>query len=211
MSPRILFVTVLVIGLTGRAQASPFTNGSFENPGGQFSGFIFLGPGSTTIPGWTVGGGSSSVDWIGNFWAASQGNQSVDLNGSSTGSIFQTFDTTPGQHYQVLFDLAGNTDGPPNLKTLNVQATGNPLQGYSFDDTGFNHTNMGWQTFIYDFTATGTSTTLTFTSTTPNNFFGPALDNVRVSAVPEPATMAVFGLLAAGGLGYVRRRKPAAA
>lgn len=38
-----------------------------------------------------------------------------------------------------------------------------------------------------------------------------ALDAFALSSVsnPEPATLAVFGLMAVGGLGYVRRRKPA--
>lgn len=35
------------------------------------------------------------------------------------------------------------------------------------------------------------------------SYFGP---NALLSPVPEPATMAVFGLMAAGGMGYVRRR-----
>ncbi len=211
MSPRILLGVVLVLGLTSRAQASPFTNGGFESPGGSFPGFTLLTAGSTTIPGWTVGGGSASIDWIGTLWVPSQGNQSIDLNGSSQGSIFQTFDTTPGQLYRVLFDLSGNPDGLPLVKTLNVQATGNAALGYSFDVTGFSRPNMGWQTFGYQFVASGTSTTLTFSSTTGGIFFGPALDNVRVAAVPAPTTMAVFGLLAVSGLGYIRRRKFATA
>jgi hypothetical protein len=36
-----------------------------------------------------------------------------------------------------------------------------------------------------------------------------AAGTFQFEAVPEPTTLAVFGLMAVGGLGYVRRRKPA--
>jgi hypothetical protein len=65
---------------------------------------------------------------------------------------------------------------------------------------------MNWEDRSFDFTAgPGTSSTLSILSATPGNF-GPAIDNVRVSSVPEPATL---GLLGIGliGIGLIRRRK----
>ena len=208
MSPRILLGVVLVLSLTGRAQASPLPMAVSKARVAR--SWIHLSGRFHDDPGLDRRWGSATIDWIGTYVVTDQGNQSIDLTGAYQGSSFQTLDTTPGQLYRVLFDLAENPDGPPVVKTLNVQATGNAAQGYSFNVTGFSQPNMGWQTFGYQFVATGASTTLSFSSTTGGNFFGPALDNVQVSAVPAPTTMAVFGLLAVGGLGYFRRRKLAA-
>lgn len=168
------------------AVAPALQNGSFENgtpPG------VFITPSagdSTTITGWTVASGN--VDYIGTYWAASDGNRSLDLNGVTPGAVSQSFTTVAGHSYTVKFDLAGNPDGnfwSPAVKTLNVDAGGVPTS-YSFDTTGHSTATaatMGWTQKTFNFTATGTSTTLTFTSTTGGAFpwFGPALDNVSVS------------------------------
>jgi choice-of-anchor C domain-containing protein len=188
------------------ANATAFTNGGFEigpNPGG----FTTLSAPSAAITGWTVTGGS--IDYIGSHWQPGEGSRSIDLNGNSIGTIAQTFDTVIGMTYTVKFLLSGNPDGAPTLKTLDVSATGGSTVGYSFSTAGISRAAMGWESKTYLFTATGLSTTLTFASTTPGAFYGPALDGVSVTAVPEPATWAMM----IGGLGLVgvsmRRRKTA--
>lgn len=62
---------------------------------------------------------------------------------------------------------------------------------------------MNWGYYSLVFTAQATSTTILFQSG-ENNAVGPALDNVSVEAVPEPATLALAGLGLATAL---RRRK----
>jgi choice-of-anchor C domain-containing protein len=161
------------------AQGAPFTNGSFEsattNPGGGL--ILNLGAGNTSITGWTVT--SDNIDYIGGFWRASDGNRSLDLNGCSTGGISQTFDTTPGNRYEVKFDIAGEPFGPI-IKHLRVSAAGT-LTDFTFNSTGTTRSNMGWQERTFNFTASDSTTTLAFISL-DGSCSGPALDNVRVSA-----------------------------
>jgi choice-of-anchor C domain-containing protein len=189
------------------AYAVSITNGSFEtgtNPGA----FTEVGVGGTNITGWTVDSGT--LDYIGSYWAASNGGRSLDMSGSSAGQISQTITgLTDGQEYKVTFDLAGNPDGAPASKDLKVSADG--FTGmYSFNTTGHSTGSavaMGWSTQTFFFTASGTSAVLAFLSLTPGSF-GAALDNVTIAATPLPGAILLFGS-ALGGMGFLgfRRKK----
>ena len=197
-------IAALAIPAAGHAAA--FINGDFElgtNPGSQLS---TLAAGSTDITGWTVTGGP--IDYISGYWEAGSGSRSLDLSALTAGGISQTFDTIAGQLYTVDFLLAGNPVGGAGTRTLSVSATGNAAVQYGFDTTGTSVGDMGWISQIYTFTATGSSTTLSFASLNDNPY-GPALDNVAVSvtAVPEPAIWAMmFGGLGLVGMQMRRRR-----
>jgi choice-of-anchor C domain-containing protein len=195
---------VAACGLATSAGAAAFTNGSFEQ-GVDAGSFVTLNGGSTGVTGWVVGG--DSIDYIGNYWQAEDGGRSIDLSGNANGSISQTFDTVAGQNYAVTFFLAGNPDGGPAAKLEITSADGGQQQQSLFTVTGSDsRANMGWTEFSYKFLATGSSTTLAFASAT-GTAFGPALDNVSVSAaVPEPTSWALM-LVGFGGLGAVLRRQ----
>jgi choice-of-anchor C domain-containing protein len=146
--------------------------------------------------GWTF----QDVD-LGPFWNASEGRNSVDLNGFNPGSVSQSFSTIPGVLYTVTFDLAGNPGNPQGVKTLDVSAASD-LTHYSFSTSGKSGTNMGWTPQTFSFTATGATTTLMFKSTyVGNGLFpdaaqGPAIDNVRITFIPPPTpttTTVTFG------------------
>ena len=87
----------------------------------------------------------------------------------------------------------------------------------SFDTSGKSLSNMGWTPVSFEFTATGPTATLTFESTTTGlsgngdypTAFGPALDNVTVTAVPEPSTwvMMLLGFVGVGFVAYRRKSK----
>jgi choice-of-anchor C domain-containing protein len=197
----VLAVSALIV--TPVQAANLIQNGSFEtatvnpNPG---TSYITLGVGSTVITGWTVS--QATIDYIGTYWQASEGSRNLDLSGLNAGGIQQTFNTTVGETYRVTFDLAGNTDGSPTIKEMRVSAGGNSAD-FSFDITGKSLSNMGWVSKSWDFTATGTTTTLSFLNLV-DTAYGPALDNVSVIAlsppsIPEPSSM--LGLLSLGVLG----------
>ncbi len=206
-----LAAVALVALIPTTSRADLIQNGSFEigpNPGGHLT----LSAGSTAISGWTVVGAGlkpdENIDYIGATWVASDGNRSLDLNGYyKTGGIQQGFDTVVGQSYLVQFDMAGNPDGGPLLKKMRVSAIGAATQ---FDDFSFKVTDktreaMGWTTMEWTFVADDTYTILQFMSTvTGQNLdaWGPALDNVRVSAVPVPGAV----LLGVMGLGLAKWR-----
>ncbi|MFO0851882.1 MAG: choice-of-anchor C family protein [Gemmataceae bacterium] len=209
-----VFCTVLAIGVAvPAAHGQSVVNGSFElgspSDGGQ--GFTQLSSGSTAITGWSVGG--AGVDWIGIYWQPSAGNRSVDLSALSAGSISQSgISTVIGQPYRISFDMAGNPTpgfGSP-IKNMSVQATGGSVQNYTFDTTGRTTTNMGWTTMVYDFVASSTNTTLTFSSLdlTPT---GPAIDNVTIIPVPEPTSVLAVAAVAGLGVRAARRRRAAVA
>ena len=172
---------IAALAFAGSTQAfTGATNGSFET--GAYidngSGFQQLDAPNTSIDGWSVDSGS--VDWIGTYWTAPNGEMSIDLSGADAGSLSQTFDTTIGNTYTVAFLLSGNPDGPPSPKTLEVSATGGTPGQYSHDTTGSDLATMVWTPETYTFLATSASTTVTFLSTTAGPY-GPALDNVVVS------------------------------
>jgi choice-of-anchor C domain-containing protein len=207
----------LVVAGTGRANL--ITNGSFEDStltAGESAtlssqGFVTLYSPSTEITGWTVSG--DSVDYIGSYWQAASGTHSIDLDGNGQGglSASTTFNVVMGVTYQVQFAMAGNPDGPPLTKALTASA-GGVSQVFSFVVTPSDtHSNMGWVTKSFDFTAAATGTTTLSFASNVAGFYGPALDNVIVTAVPEPATVAMCGtaLLSVAGVALRRRAKAA--
>lgn len=177
------------------------TNGGFESS--SFSGsYTTFAAGSADLTGWTIG--QNSVDLINTYWVPASGNYSLDLSGNADGTISQAFATVVGQKYSVSFDMAGNPDDPSDpTKVMQVGLGGQPL--YEFNTQGHSRNNMGWTTQSFSFIASSVSSTLHFASM-QESAYGVALDNISVTAVPEPETYAML-LAGLGLMGAVARRR----
>jgi len=194
------------------AQAGNVTivNGDFGSPavGGNFT-TINAGGG---IAGWDVTGGS--IDLIGNYWQPSPGNgsgQSVDMDGNSPGTIQQTGISLSAGIATVYFDLAGNPDGFPTTKTLQVDLLGLTPQVFTFTlPPAVNRdNNMGWVSESAAFVIpTAGDYTLQFASLDGGGSpYGPALDNVsmnQTTATPEGASTALLCAMSLAALALFR-------
>ncbi len=204
-------VGCLILLFATAGQAALFTNGSFENGSydAGLNNYNTLFSGSTAVDGWVVGGGG--IDWINAYWTPADGTKSIDLAGNNPGSISQTFDTTVGTLYTVEFAMSGNPDGLPILKALIADAFSPTLAGATieyFNTTGVTRIGgMDWSTRSFQFLANSPSTTLTFASFSSTTPYGAALDNVKVTAVPEAGAMILFASGLVGLIGYRRTRR----
>ncbi len=155
-------------------------NGDFEEPViNSLSGFAEYTAGQS-FQNWTVAAGS--VDLIEEiYWVPAHGGQSLDLNGSSAGTIYQDIATRSGANYSLSFALAGNLACAPVVKHMQVWWGSTSVATLSFDTAGHSTSSMGWKYYSYPVHATGTVTRLRFVSLT-EGLCGPALDNVTVKA-----------------------------
>jgi choice-of-anchor C domain-containing protein len=175
-------------------------NGGFEE-GPKFTQYDWceVKNGSKDIIGWKV---NNSVLFM-SGWQHAGGKRSILLQGErNRGGIEQILNTVKGWRYRVSFALSANPNAgrwTPDLiqAGLEVSAAGKSQQ-FTFDCTGNLEDHMGWVTNEWEFEATGDRTTLAFSATEAKGFWhGPALDNVRVVAIPPP-NLLVNGSFEAG-------------
>ena len=171
----VLISSVSFLLTVGLAQAV-LVNGGFEN-GTDPGEAMVLPPGSTAISGWTVVGGN--VSYVGGRWQHSQGGRSVGL--PCGGGVSQTFETEPHQKYEVRFNMAGDPNTPPAVKSVAV-SFGDESRVFTFDTTGHSLREMSWEARSWIFVATDETTALTFRSRT-TECSTPAVDNVRIMTI----------------------------
>lgn len=170
----------------GDSISSIVNNGSFESPDVTSTTFDTYLAGRS-FGEWTVESGS--VDHISErYWQAGDGRQSLDLNGYSAGIIYQDLLTTPLQTYSLQFSVAGNPEGAPSNKQIEVWWGSEKVDTITFDTTGHSNWQMGWFYHQYPVTATNAITRIKFKSMT-SGCYGPVLDAIIVkplaSGVPS--------------------------
>jgi hypothetical protein len=181
----------LSLAVCGTAHAAPINlvnNGSFEQ------GTLGIG----SFLGWqaTLGDSSTFVDSSGQtglkygqasngLWAAYFGSTKAD----GGAIISQTLATVVNQVYLLTFDLANDNGGLPASNSFAALIAGLPIF------SSVNLPNEGYVHEQFSFVATSTATVLQFSAFNDQGYA--ELDNVGVSAVPEPSSLA---LLLTGGL-----------
>lgn len=207
MGPIGLAAAILVVAAGHASAGDLIINGNFSEPNAATlpndgSVYKFVYAGDPSLTGWTVTSGSVETDLTTSTFGTStaSGNpQNLDLDGNSAGTIAQSFATTMGQTYSLSFYYSDNPYGSGAAAT--VSASDSSLTPLSITHSDAAYGSLNWQYVQVNFIATSTSSTLTFASNDPaSSTTGILLDNVRVSAVPEPSSIVLFGL---GGLGVV--------
>lgn len=167
-------------------------NGDFElySSGNLSAGYLTVAAGSTVIDGWTVQG--ASVDLIqGNYGAIS--GVSIDLAGSpGPGSIFQDILVEANKTYRLSWDYFRNGVGTPltvefGTNSAAIYSTSN-LTSPTTGQLSFSSTTAGFATVKFSSGA---------------GSFGPTIDNIIVTTVPNPSSLALFAL---GLVGLIWRK-----
>nr|WP_310524058.1 DUF642 domain-containing protein [Polymorphobacter sp.] len=189
------------------AQAVTVLNGSFEMGAPISGGSDFLATGNTTsVPGWRVL--SSGVDYVDNsLWNAANGKRSIELSGIGSGGIMQRIGGfTVGEKYRLRYKLSANPFAANGVYRTTVSVTGGVAQQVSYTKNASNSpTNMLYQFNEYVWTATNAFQNVQFRSI-GNSPFGPVLDSVSISMVPEPSSWML--LIAGFGMtGFAMRRR----
>ena len=212
---------LVTVGLIGSASAqNELINGSFESSSytqsGQNAVLSSLSSGWTSLSnahiavtpndGWNILPTDGAKMLVFN-----QENQSVNA------SIFQQLVLLPNTYYNIIFNILNIAGGynVGNGHYLVYDAVGLRADvsqnGLVTDSLSYYPQLVGyWYTQTLSFYTTTDLITLSFTDISNETFsIDVGLDNVKVQAVPEPSTYALFGIGAIGLLMVLRRKKTA--
>jgi hypothetical protein len=188
---------LLGLNLGPAAGVNLLVNGEFEIPSLALGTYQTIGPGVEPAGfGWTIFSGNVDVERLPIYpfvqYAAFEGGQSLDLNGTQRGFLFQDFPTLPGSTYALSLAYADNPfeGGVSSAAFTMTDPVSNGLLLYMAISHG-SSTNgppasADWQFAAGNlFTATGTLTRLTIASTSISNTAsgGIVLDAVMVEGV----------------------------
>ncbi len=189
MNFRLLAAALAAATLSAGAQAAVYTDD-----------FNADGLGLNAVPaGWSVANGTVDVIGTGFFDLVPGNGNYIDLDGSSNqaGVLSHLVTGVADGTYTVSFQLAGNQRGAGN-DVVDV-TFGGTTQTYTLAD------NAPLATYTLTTNVSGGSVGLSFYNHGGDNQ-GAILDNVSVSAVPEPAGVALM-LAGLGFVGFAAKRR----
>lgn len=201
-SKKLLAAAVLAIAASGAQAENLVTNGSFEaNLQDAGTWAIYA-----NLAGWT--GGPGGIELRNNVAGIAQhGNNYVELDTTTNSSMSQSF--TGGGLYELSFWYSAREGIPAGSNGLDFSfgsLTGHVLYGVAGATSG--HL---WQHYTGLVTLSGSElTTLKFSAAESSDKLGGSLDNISVTAVPEPETYAMLlaGLGLMGTIARLRKNSP---
>jgi hypothetical protein len=195
---RLLLAAGLMALPVSSAQANVIINGGFENPNIPTGTFALF----TSIPGWSLTTGTFIE--IQDHVAGSpyEGDQFVELDSTgNSGMIQASVATVPLQPYTFSFAYSPRPGVAASSNGVDVYFNGALL--IALAQSGIGLQNTLWTPFSFVVTPTGATSSVEFRASGTSNSLGGYIDDVRLTAVPEPMTMS---LLALGLCGAVARR-----
>lgn len=225
---RALAALVLATISASTASAQIILNGSFESDAVGTNVIATTSPNSSVFSNWTVSTTSSSTSFLivdtnsdfGSFPDAVSGTRYLSIHGGQTtpgvGFLYQDFVTTPGTTYVVGFNAGRGANAGGSLgiqaEAYNVNAgspTGGALGSVSSSSSVAGSRFYAPSTF--NFTATGTTTRLVLSDiSNSTDSVDVLLDNVTVTAVPEPSSYVALTSIVSLGFCALRRRNRSA-
>jgi hypothetical protein len=204
---------LMLLNFQTMAFGSVIQNGDFENQPNFGNGIINVGGASaftgTQIPGWIIENGHAVTIHQTPNHSYISGNYSLNLDGEGyngmNGNLYQDFASTASTNYTIEYDYKGWLS---NVATLTVSVT-----DVLTSSVVFTRTSPWTSSLVHEIgTFQGTGNTLrlrisqTTTGTNDNSLIFDNLTVTGAPAVPEPTSMAIFGL-GALGMAYRARRK----
>jgi hypothetical protein len=195
-----MFIALNGFALGGQCQTPSFVNGDFELYNASAPGASWVGPGNLIL---NVSPGSSALtDWrvsYGNidvvfppYWQAASGGASLNVNGWVRGGIEQNVTFTAASQYYVDFMLSQSPASSVSDLGVWYKAPG----ASQFVGLGLFEFNTTTTASDMRWTLSGTRSisvspgtyTFAFGSITPNDPYGPALDEVNLHPGASPFT-----------------------
>ncbi|MDP4721753.1 MAG: DUF642 domain-containing protein [Akkermansiaceae bacterium] len=183
---KIPIFAMALLAAGGAHAASIVVNGGFE------------GSAADAAPtGWTITG--TTEPWVrvspSSGITAFEGSQQLQFRGNTGDtSISQALTTVALTEYDLSFALAA-LNGPAGLSVLVTVTSGGGTLGDLFSETFTFASINAYTTYDRTFTASNTTSTLRFLETSSNtDGKDPYLDDVSVTAVPEPSAFTLLGI-----------------
>ncbi len=198
-------VIALLVGVIAGAKPAAAKNlikdGGFEAPPTPDGSYVNYDEGSTFGP-WSVVGSSGNVDTVstdftqnGFTFKARSGKAWMDLTGTSNSAtgVSQTVKTVSGTTYTLSF-WVGNVYDPTGIfgitSTVDVY-DGSTLLVQAVNSKKGKNNNLVWQKFSVNFTATASTTVLSFINGDPANDTANGLDDVSLAPAGEAEHVAL--------------------